>query len=124
MQQNRSSGCPSALLFVVLVDCGRVNAIDTSHVTLFVFCFVPCRAVCCKPLLFNRSACNTVVPKLVSQDYALFASLLDGVFPGCQVPVSGLTDVTIIFYFYIQLSDTSTIRLSQRRFPFYEHSIS
>lgn len=32
-----------------------------------------------------RSACNTVVPKLVSQDYALFASLLNGVFPGCQV---------------------------------------
>ncbi|CAM9792511.1 unnamed protein product, partial [Hapterophycus canaliculatus] len=35
---------------------------------------------CCR-----RSACNTVVPKLVSQDYALFASLLNGVFPGCQV---------------------------------------
>ena len=34
-----------------------------------------------------RSACNTVVPKLVSQDYALFASLLNGVFPGCQVHV-------------------------------------
>ncbi|CAM9106263.1 unnamed protein product [Ectocarpus fasciculatus] len=32
-----------------------------------------------------RSACNTVVPKLVAQDYALFASLLNGVFPGCQV---------------------------------------
>lgn len=38
-----------------------------------------------------RSACNTVVPKLVSQDYALFASLLNGVFPGCQVHFLGCT---------------------------------
>ncbi|CAM9128550.1 unnamed protein product [Discosporangium mesarthrocarpum] len=35
-----------------------------------------------------RSTCNTVVPKLVAQDYSLFASLLNGVFPGCQVASS------------------------------------
>ncbi|CAM9242548.1 unnamed protein product, partial [Chrysoparadoxa australica] len=32
-----------------------------------------------------RSACDTLVPKLVAEDVALFSNLLSGVFPGCKV---------------------------------------
>jgi dynein heavy chain 1 len=35
--------------------------------------------------LLIRSACDTVVPKLVVEDRPLFASLISGVFPGCSV---------------------------------------
>ena len=32
-----------------------------------------------------RSVCNTLIPKLVSEDIALFNSLLSGVFPDCKI---------------------------------------
>ena len=32
-----------------------------------------------------RSVCNTLIPKLVSEDITLFNSLLSGVFPDCKI---------------------------------------